>query len=87
MYFDPQEQTLDPWGECSPTPTLEKNSGSSSGLPDISWYNTLKREKYTKWPENTYTKRPYDIPDGRNIFQKGIKCTNIFLSKALKKYF
>jgi hypothetical protein len=29
-----------------------------AGLPDLFWYNIPKREKYTKLPQNMYTKSP-----------------------------
>jgi hypothetical protein len=38
-----------------------------TGLPDFSWYNIPKREKYTKWSQN--------IPKGHKIYQKATKYT------------
>jgi hypothetical protein len=37
-------------------------------LPDLSWHNVPKREKYTKWPQN--------LPIGRKIVPMVIKHTN-----------
>jgi hypothetical protein len=47
-----------------------KKGVTSAGLPDFSWYNIPKREKYTKWLQN--------IPNGYKIYQMAIKYTNIF---------
>jgi protoporphyrinogen oxidase len=53
------------------------------GLPDFSWYNVPKREKYTKMTTK-FTKWPLDIPNGCQIFQMAINYTDIFHSKALQ---
>jgi hypothetical protein len=37
----------------------------STGLPDFSWHNIPKREKYTKCPQN--------IPNGHKIFPMAVK--------------
>jgi hypothetical protein len=47
--------------------------------------------QYTKTGEihqtfTKYTKRPYNIPNGRKTFKRAKIYTNIFLSKALHKY-
>jgi hypothetical protein len=34
-------------------------------LPDISWYNMPKREKYTKWQQNT--------PKDHKLYQLAVK--------------
>jgi hypothetical protein len=47
------------------------------GLPDFSWYNIPKREKYTKLPK-------IPIPNGDNIDQMAVKCTNVFKCKTLQ---
>jgi hypothetical protein len=44
-----------------------------SELPDFSWYNLPKREKYTKWPQ-----KPQTIPNDRKPDQMSIKCNHIF---------
>jgi hypothetical protein len=54
-----------------------------AGLPDFSYYNIPKREKYTIVAQK-YTKRPYNIPNGSKIDQMDIKFTNIFLYKTLR---
>jgi hypothetical protein len=41
------------------------DGGTGPGLPDFSWYNIPKREKYTKGPKN--------IPNGHKIYQTAIK--------------
>jgi hypothetical protein len=38
-------------------------------LPDFSWYNIPKRGKNNQWPQNMYTKRPWNIPNGWEIFR------------------
>jgi hypothetical protein len=42
-------------------------SAFNPGLPDVSWYNIPKWEKYTKWPQN--------IPNGHKIYQMEAKLT------------
>jgi RNA polymerase subunit RPABC4/transcription elongation factor Spt4 len=39
----------------------------STGLPDFSWYNIPKREKYTKWPYMKCTNCHKIIPTGHKI--------------------
>jgi hypothetical protein len=55
-----------------------------SGLPDFSGNNIPKRGKIykntTKLPNDHYVNTPNDL----NIFQIGIKYTNIFHSKAFQ---
>jgi hypothetical protein len=46
--------------------------------------NIPKRKKYTKWPQTTYSKRSFIIPNGSKIFQMVIKYDNIFFSKTLQ---
>jgi hypothetical protein len=55
----------------------------AAGLPDFSWCNIPKREKYTKLTLKC-TKWPQYIPNGRKIDQMAIKYTNIFRCKSLK---
>jgi hypothetical protein len=48
----------------------------------------MPQNTYTKWPQNIqwtteYTKWPQNIPNGREIYQMAVKCTNIFRSEAL----
>jgi hypothetical protein len=51
----------------------------------FSWYFIPKRGKYNKWPK--YIPKGHKIyPNGRNIYQMAIKCTNIFLSRPSKVY-
>jgi hypothetical protein len=59
-------------------------NGSSTGLPDFSWYETPKWEKYTKMTTR-YTKsiKIYEMAVCK-IDQIVIKFTNIFLCKTLQ---
>jgi hypothetical protein len=41
----------------------------ATGLPDYSWCNIPKREKYTKMAKNIHTKCPKNIPSGSGIGQ------------------
>jgi hypothetical protein len=51
-------------------------------MPDCSCYNTPKLENI--YPNTiNYTKRPQNIPKGRNLHQMAIKCNNIFHCKTL----
>jgi hypothetical protein len=47
-----------------------------AGLPDFSWHNIPKWEKYTKWPQNR--------PNGLKIDQMAIKYANNFHCKTLQ---
>jgi hypothetical protein len=61
-----------------------KNSVSNQGCQIFLVLNKPNWEKYTKWPQTTYTTRPYIIPNGRKIFQMVKKYTNIFHSNAFQ---
>jgi hypothetical protein len=70
-------------------PNPAENSGfrSRAGLPDFSWSNIPKPEKYTKWPQNMYYKWPLDRPNCRKIDQMAIKYTSIFHRKDYNKIY
>jgi hypothetical protein len=57
--------------------------GARAVLPDFSWNNSPKREKFTKMNMN-YTKGPQIMPIGRKIDQMLIKYTNNFHCKTLQ---
>jgi hypothetical protein len=59
-----------------------KGNKLASGLPDLSWHNIPKRVKFTKLQQNY--EMTIKIPNGRYIFQMGIKYTNIFHFKSLQ---
>jgi hypothetical protein len=56
---------------------------SKSGLPDFSWCNIPKREKYTKITIKC-TKLPQNIPNDHILNQMAIKYTNIFNCQTLR---
>jgi hypothetical protein len=53
------------------------------GLPDFSWYNIPKREKYAKMTTK-YTNWPLNIPNGSKIDGVSINFTSIFYCKTLQ---
>jgi hypothetical protein len=52
---------------CKSLPNSFFQTLLDAGLPDFSWYNIPKREKYTKWAQN--------VTKGHKSYQLAVKCT------------
>jgi hypothetical protein len=48
---------------------MKFTKNSNPGLPEFSWYNTPKWEKYTKYVTIKYTKWPQNVPNSLKIDQ------------------
>jgi hypothetical protein len=60
------------------------SGAAGSGLPDFSWHKRPKREKIYQVTKKLPNGHKVPIPNGRKIFQKAIKYTDIFHTKALQ---
>jgi hypothetical protein len=68
--------TLDEWGSFSDTEVENRVARFFLGQPTKTRENILNG--------NNYTKRPQNIPYGRNIFEMATEYTNFFHSEALQ---
>jgi hypothetical protein len=58
--------------------TLKKMGCCKAGLPDFSWYNIPKREKYTKLSQN--------IPNDRKMLLVAIQYTTFSIASPQNKH-
>jgi hypothetical protein len=59
------------------------HDGAIPGLPDFRWCNIPKWEKMHQTTTKN-TNAPFKMPCNYKIYQMVVKCTNIFISKAIQ---